>query len=229
MKTKSYLSAAAVLAIAAFSSTLTAQTEASPNRTAADRNAASTTTTTPVDRDATAADRSPNATSSDRNATMRADTRQSGLANANTRNNRLSRADRNFFEEAAKSGMKEVEVSNAVKSRLTNPQVRAFAEMMVADHSGANTELQTLAAAKGVTLPADRKDHGEKWMKKDTKDNELDKDYVETMEDDHEEAVELFEKASKSDDAEIAAFARKTLPKLQQHLDQIRTLKDGIK
>jgi putative membrane protein len=200
MKTNSHLPAAAVLLIAALSTSLVAQTEALPN------------TPTPA-ADKTAADAPA--------------PRQSGFRNQN--DNKLSRADRNFFEEAAKSGMKEVEVSNAVKARLTNAQVRAFAEMMVSDHSMANTELQTLAAAKGVTLPADKKDHGEKWTRKDTKDNELDKDYVEAMEDDHEEAVKLFEKAAKSEDAEIAAFAQKTLPKLQHHLDQVRTLKSVVK
>lgn len=200
MKTNSHLPAAAFLAIAALATSLVAQTDALPN--------------TP----APAADKT---TAADAPAP-----RQSGYRN---NDHKLSHADRNFFEEAAKSGMKEVEVSNAVKARLTNAQVRSFAEMMVSDHTGANAELKSLAAAKGVTLPADKKDHGEKWARKDTKDMELDKDYVEAMEDDHEDAVKLFEKASKSDDAEIAAFAQKTLPKLQQHLDQVRMLKNVVK
>lgn len=139
---------------------------------------------------------------------------------------KLSHADRNFFEEAAKSGMKEVEVSNAVKGRLANAQVREFAVMMASDHSAANSELQALAAAKGVALPAAKKDFTQKWTKKD---GDIDEDYVETMEEDHEEAVKLFEKASKSDDPEIAAFAQKTLPKLRQHLETVRTLKRTVK
>jgi putative membrane protein len=139
---------------------------------------------------------------------------------------KLSRADRNFFEEAAKSGAKEVEVSNAVKGRLVNPQVRAFAETMIADHSAANTELQALAAAKGVMLPADKKNYTEKWTKND---GDIDEDYVETMEEDHEEAIKHFEKGAKSDDADIAAFARKTLPKLQHHLTEVRALKKMVK
>lgn len=149
--------------------------------------------------------------------------RQAGSLN---NDNKLSRADRNFFEEAAKSGLKEVEVSNAVKGRLANTQVNAFAETMVADHTAANTELQALASRKGVMLPADKKDYTEKWTKKD---GDIDEDYLEAMEDDHEKAVRLFEKASKSEDAEIAAFAQKTLPKLQHHLDQARTLKQTVK
>jgi putative membrane protein len=151
--------------------------------------------------------------------------RQAGYNNKDN-NGKLSHADKNFFEEAAKSGMKEVEVSTAVKGRLTNNEVSSFADTMVADHTAANTELQALAAKKGVTLPADNKDYAQKWSK-DKKD--LDEDYVKSMEDDHEKAVKLFEKASKSDDPEIAAFAQKTLPKLQQHLDHARMLKKNFK
>ncbi len=149
--------------------------------------------------------------------------RQAGYHN---KDNKLSHADRNFFEEAAKSGMKEVEVSTAVKGRLTNTEVSSFADQMVADHSAANTELMALAARKGVTLPADKKDYAKKWAKNE---KNLDEDYIKSMEDDHEEAVKLFEKASKSDDADIAAFAQKTLPKLQMHLDHARMLKKSVK
>lgn len=152
--------------------------------------------------------------------------RQAGNDYNKNNDNKLSHADKNFFEEAAKSGMKEVEVSSAVKDRLANPEAKSFADMMVADHSAANTELQALAAKKGVMLPADKKDYTKKWNKNE---KNLDEDYVKAMEDDHEDAVKLFEKASKSDDPDIAAFAQKTLPKLQQHLDHARTLKKQLK
>jgi putative membrane protein len=133
----------------------------------------------------------------------------------------LSRNDRNFFEHAAKSGMKEVDVSRSVLDRLTNPQVKEFAQMMVEHHSSANTELASLAASKGVTLPVKETKIMEKWSKKT---DELDEDYMEEMVSDHEKSVKLFEEAAKSKDSQIAAFASKTLPKLQAHLTQARTL-----
>lgn len=140
---------------------------------------------------------------------------------------KLSRSDRNFFEKAAKSGIKEVSVSQATLDRLMNPQAKAFAQMMVSDHSKANSELMELAAKKGVVLPP--KDEApklmEKWSKK-TKD--LDEDYIDEMVDDHQEAVKLFEDATKSEDAEISAFARKTLPTLQHHLTMAKDLKKAL-
>ncbi|MEO6003000.1 MAG: DUF4142 domain-containing protein [Opitutus sp.] len=142
---------------------------------------------------------------------------------------KLSHGDRSFFEKAAKSGMKEIAVSKGAMDRLNNPQVKQFAQMMVTDHTGANTELMALAAAKGVVLPAkDSKEMklDEKWSKK-TKG--VDEDYMEAMISDHKDAVDLFEKAAKSDDADIAAFARKTLPTLQQHLTMAKDLHKSVK
>lgn len=148
---------------------------------------------------------------------------------ASSSSTELKHSDRAFFEKAAKSGMKEVEISQSTLDHLSNPQVKSFAQMMVSDHSQANQELMALAAKKGVTLPSKELKYDEKWSKKATKDKDLDHDYVEQMVDDHEEAVKLFEKASKSDDAEIAAFAQKTLPTLQHHLTMARDLKKMVK
>lgn len=137
----------------------------------------------------------------------------------------LARSDRNFLEKAVQSGLKEVNVSQAVVSRVTNPQVKQFADMLVTEHSRANAELMTLAASKGVELPAKELKPADKWTKKT---DEVDEDYMEEMVSDHENAVKLYEKASKSEDREIAAFARKTLPKLQQHFAQAKELKKSV-
>lgn len=139
---------------------------------------------------------------------------------------KLSHADKAFFEKAAKSGMKEVDVSQAVVERLMNPGVRAFAQSMISDHNAANSELMALAARKGAVLPADKMKDVEKWSKKN---GNIDKDYIDEMKEDHDEAVKLFEKAAKSDDAEIAAFAQKTLPALQHHLAMAKSLKETLK
>ena len=134
---------------------------------------------------------------------------------------KLSHSDRSFIEKAAKAGMKEVEISQVVEGRVMDPQVKNFAQMMVADHMAANTELASLAAQKGVTLPKESTKASEKWAKKD---KDLDKDYVKEMKEDHEDDVKLFEKGQHSDDPDVAAFARKTLPTLQHHLSVITEL-----
>ena len=139
---------------------------------------------------------------------------------------KLSHGDKNFVEEAAKSGMTEIAISQIALTRASNPQVKEFAQMMVTDHTAASTELGSLAAAKGVVLP--KEPNTEKWSKRDAKD--FDQEYMDKMVNDHEEAVKLFEKQSKKgEDAELTAFASKTLPKLQHHLTQARDLKKLVK
>lgn len=143
-----------------------------------------------------------------------------------TDNSRMGHHDRAFFEKAAKAGMKEVAVSQAVMGNLTNQSVRDFANMMVTDHTAANNELMALAARKGIALPTnDTAKLTEKWSEKG---GNVDKKYMHEMVEDHEDAVKLFEHASKSDDPDVAAFAQKTLPTLQHHLGMAKDLKKSL-
>ncbi len=127
----------------------------------------------------------------------------------------LSHADRSFFEKAAKAGQKEVAISQTCQPNLTTASTRELAGMIASDHGKANEELRALAAKKGVVLPVENAKLAQKWSKND---KDADEDYLEEMVSEHKDAIELFEKAAKSKDAEIAAFAEKTLPTLRQHL-----------
>jgi putative membrane protein len=134
----------------------------------------------------------------------------------------LDHSDRRFFEKAAKAGAKEVQVSQAVLGKNITPATREFAQMMVADHTKAAEELKALAAKKGVTLPPPETKHAEKWV---TNDKDVDDEYLKEMVSDHKDAVDLFKDAAKSKDADIAAFASKTLPTLEHHLQMVKGLK----
>jgi putative membrane protein len=138
---------------------------------------------------------------------------------------KVSHHDKEFLKKAAKSGMTEVAISEAVMDHLSNADLKAFAQQMVTDHTAANNELASLAATKGVMLPPQDPDLVTDWSKKT---DDVDKTYVKKMVSDHESAVKLFEKASKSTDADIAAFAQKTLPTLQHHLMMAQDLKTKL-
>lgn len=133
---------------------------------------------------------------------------------AQTATGELKHSDKAFIEKAAKAGQEEVQISQVALERATNPQIRDFAQTIVNDHQQMNSELATLASSKGVALPT-KEVKVDKWQSK--KATEFDKDYVKEMAGEHDDAVSLFEKAAKSDDPEIAAFAQKYLPKLQAH------------
>jgi putative membrane protein len=135
----------------------------------------------------------------------------------------LTGADRDFVEKAARASMNEVQISRVAAERTSNPEVKRFAQRMIAEHQGANEQLAALAAGRGFALPA-KDPHPDRWEKRDAKN--FDKEYVDKMVADHEDVVKLFEKqANKGEDADTVAFARKHLPKLQEHLQHALDLK----
>lgn len=138
--------------------------------------------------------------------------------------------DQEFYDKAAISGMFEVKASEIAVRRATGPQVKSFAEMMVTDHSAANAKLKALAAQKKVVLPSTLdKDHQKSLDKlsKAKPGKDFDETYVDLMEDGHDKAVKLFEKASKNaKDPDVSAFAAATLPTLRQHKEVVEALDD---
>ena len=106
----------------------------------------------------------------------------------------------------------------------------------IEDHTKANQELETLASSKGVDLPDGPSllQKGKSKLMLSTADGEsFDRRYAESMGvEAHEDNIELFEKAVKeAEDPDVKAYAQKTLPKLQEHLEMARKLagdrKDG--
>jgi putative membrane protein len=139
----------------------------------------------------------------------------------------LSSADRNFVMEAAMGGMMEVELGRMAAQMGMSAGVKQFGQRMVDDHSKANSELMTVAANKGITLPTelDQK-HKDKLAKMQKMTGaQFDNAYLKEMVSDHEKDVAMFEKESmKGGDADVKMFASNTLPTLREHLDQVRSL-----
>jgi putative membrane protein len=135
----------------------------------------------------------------------------------------LKRSDREFMEKVARTSMSEVAISRIAATRTSNPEVRRFAQMMIEDHESVIEQLTGLAATRGVSLPA-KDPRPEKWEKRDAKN--FDREYLDQMIGDHEDAVKVFAKHAKDgEDAETVAYARKFLPKMQQHLQHALDLK----
>lgn len=140
--------------------------------------------------------------------------------------------DNDFAVKAANGGMLEMEVARLAREKAQSNDVKEFAAMMLKDHQMANEELKALAGRKNITLPARLGDDEQKHVDELAKLSgaEFDKKYVDLMVDDHEEDVKLFkEVADDAKDADVKAFAAKTLPKLQQHLERITTIEKNMK
>jgi putative membrane protein len=145
----------------------------------------------------------------------------------------LSSDDRKFVEKAAKGGMEEVELGQIAQQKAQNAEVKTFASRMVTDHGKANDELKSLASNKGVTLPAPDADksgkkHADELNKKAA--DKFDHEYMEMMVKDHKKDVKEFEHAAKNaKDADLRAWAAKTLPTLQDHLKMAEAAEASVK
>lgn len=151
---------------------------------------------------------------------------------SNVNSNSTALVQDNFWTTAAQGGMAEVELGKLAASKATNAEVKQFAQMMVTDHTKANTELKTLAAKKNVVLPAEVSSSHKSLMEDLNKQTgaAFDKAYVDAMVDDHEEDVEFFQdKSEDSSDADVKAFAAKTLPTLKMHLEKIKAIQAKMK
>ena len=135
---------------------------------------------------------------------------------------KLARGDRNFIDDAASSGMFEVQIGQLAASKATDLNVKNFANMLVDQHKAANNELVKIATAKGVELPAAPKHSLRREIDKLGKKNgeEFDRDFVrEVGIKAHQKDIRMFERARKDvKDADLRAWVDKTLPTLREHL-----------
>jgi putative membrane protein len=144
----------------------------------------------------------------------------------------LESGERKFIESAAHDGMAEVQLGQIAQQKAQSPQVKEFAGRMVTDHGKANDELKTLASNKGVQLPTDTdKSHKSKADKLNKASaDKFDKDYMDDMVKEHKKDVKEFEKQAKNaKDADVRAFATKTLPVLQDHLKMAQAAQQSVK
>jgi putative membrane protein len=144
----------------------------------------------------------------------------------------VDESDAKFVTTAASDGMAEVNAGKIAQGKARNARIKAFADMMVTDHTKAGDELATIAKTKNITLPtgpnADQQKMAADLNAKSGK--KFDKAYVDDMVDGHKKAVKLFEDASQNcKDADLKAFATKTLPTLKMHLDSIKAIKASMK
>ena len=118
--------------------------------------------------------------------------------------------------------MMEIELGKLALQNAKRQRVKDFGSMMITDHSQANEELKRLASENNITLPgslpADKQEHINLMSK--MKDEAFDKHYIDMMVNDHKGDIGEFKKeAGSSTQDAFSAFASKTLPTLQKHLD----------
>jgi putative membrane protein len=150
-------------------------------------------------------------------------------ANSNTTRNEMARsADGKFMMTAAAGGMAEVEMARLAQERGSSDAVKQYAQRMIDDHTSANQELMQVASTKGITLPTgpDAKHMALMERLRGLTGADFDRTYIkEAGVKDHENMEKLFRnETTKGKDADVMAFATKTLPAVQDHLRMAREL-----
>jgi putative membrane protein len=136
-----------------------------------------------------------------------------------------------FATKAAEGNLAEIEMGNLAIKNGKSKRVKNFGLMMIKDHDKANTKLMAMATAKKLVLPTKPDSAQQQMMMQLAKKtgSDFDKAYVSMMIDDHKNDVSEFTAAStKIQDPDIKAYAKKTLPVLQKHLDAINAIHDSM-
>ena len=142
---------------------------------------------------------------------------------------KLSGQDKSFLKDAAEGGNAEVAASQVALNQSGSADVKTFAQMMVDDHGKAGTELKGLADQKGVKV-SDTPSLAKKTEIKvlsERKGSSFDQHYADSIGvKAHQDTIKLFQKeVDKGSDPDVKAWASKTLPALQHHLEMAQQLK----
>jgi putative membrane protein len=135
-----------------------------------------------------------------------------------------------FVTIAAQSDMLEIQSSKLALQKSDSDKTKTFAQKMIDDHTATSTELKGLVSGGKVQVNAPSSLDEAHQAKLDKLAKLQGKDFTKQYDDmqvsAHKDAVSLFDRYSKDgDNADLKAFAGKTLPKLQEHLAMAQDLK----
>lgn len=138
-----------------------------------------------------------------------------------------SQPDDFFLVQVSHLNASEIEAGRLAVQRASNSEVRQYGQMMIDEHTLANTELTELAELRDVTLPNEPDqlhvqltDH-----LAELSGPQFDREYISAMVGDHARALAMFEdKARFANDPEIRRWAQQQVPILREHLRRAQEL-----
>jgi putative membrane protein len=131
----------------------------------------------------------------------------------------LSKEDRTFILAVSTGSIMEIEAGKLAESKSKNPEIKSFASTMIKDHGKASAELTAIVKKLGITpsdtLTTEQSAHLRKL--KTLNDLAFDKQYMTMMIADHANTVRLFDDGTRLPNADLKAFAGKTIPVIRTH------------
>ena len=142
----------------------------------------------------------------------------------------------NVFAALAASNAAEIEHSKVAVDKATNADVKAFAQMMIDEHTAMSKQGDELAVRLNVTpAPNDVANELRDESTKDVNDltaktgADLDKEYIDEQIDMHQETLDLLDRMDDNvTNADLKALIEQAKPKVQQHLDRAKSIKEKL-
>ena len=124
-----------------------------------------------------------------------------------------------FVKSAALGGLAEIELAKLAQSKSQDANVKSFAARMLKDHEAIRAGLVAVAKRQRLDVPTSLVYEDEQTVKQGAEKSGADFDawYAQRMLTEHQGAIALFQRAANMEDAALSAFAKKTLPVLEEH------------
>ena len=129
-----------------------------------------------------------------------------------------------FVEMASASNMFEIESSKLAQEKAPSEDVKQFAGQMITDHTKAGEDLKA-ATDNAPPMKLAPKQAAMMELLQNAQGDAFEQLYIDMQAQAHMEAVMLFRTYSGAgDDEQLVAFAKKTLPTLEQHMMHVKDL-----
>jgi putative membrane protein len=133
-----------------------------------------------------------------------------------------------FVEQAALGDMFELASSKLALTKSQSPEIKAFAQQMITEHTATTAKLKQLVAGNAAApLPTALDDRRSGLMEtlQGTAPDKFDEVYLDQQGQAHREALGLMDSyGTHGEDAALKSFAAETKPKIQMHMDMVSKL-----
>jgi putative membrane protein len=158
------------------------------------------------------------------NSQMSSPARSSSQNSAKTSNQQ-------FVTQATQANLAEIQLGQLAIQKSSNSQVKQYAQMLIQDHTQANSQLKQLASSKSLSVPTqpNAQQRAAKARLSGLSGQAFDRAYIQQMEQDHTKSVALFQKESQQgQDPDLKNLAATLLPKLQSHEQEAQQIAGRI-
>lgn len=155
---------------------------------------------------------------------------------SNNSGNALSQQDQQFLNHLARDSQGEVQVSQFVLGKTSNPQVKEFAQRMIHDHSMLDNQLQQVLSKHSMSMPQPMTSEQNQLMQKlqGLSGKQLDQAFMQAQVKGHQQDVAKISPFASHDtklqpaDPDVAETAKESLAVIKQHLQLAQQVEQQI-